>query len=111
MCLFIVCETMFTVGESRAISHASYTEQQAQQVAGNPRRRKFATESPLAIHRHADRRRQPRTLLSTAKATSSTQRPQTCTEATTRQTDEEREDRLPKVQLKSDRRSGRSANG
>ena len=36
MCLFIVCETMFTVGESRAISHAIYIEQQAQQVAGNP---------------------------------------------------------------------------
>ena len=59
MCLFIVCETMFTIGESRAISHASYTEQQAQQVAGNPRRRKFANESPLEIHRLADRRRQP----------------------------------------------------
>ena len=43
MYLFIVCETMFTVGESRAISHASYTEQQAQQVAGNPRRRRFST--------------------------------------------------------------------
>ena len=118
MCLFIVCETMFTVGESRAISHASYTEQQAKQVAGNPRRRKSATESPLAIHRHADRRRQPRTSLSTAKATSSTQRPQTCTEAATRyynytvnETDEEREDPLPKLQLKSDRESGRSANG
>ena len=41
MYLFIVCETMFTVGESRAISHASYTEQQAQQVAGNPCRRKL----------------------------------------------------------------------
>ena len=26
MCLFIVCETMFTVGESRAISHAIYIE-------------------------------------------------------------------------------------
>ena len=60
MCLFIVCETKFTIGESRAISRASYTEQQAQQVARNPRRRKFATESPLDIHRRADRRRQPR---------------------------------------------------
>ena len=60
MCLFIVCETTFTIGASRAISHASYTEQQAQQVARNPRRRKFATESLLDIHRRADRRRKPR---------------------------------------------------
>ena len=35
LCLFIVCETMFTIGESRTISHANYT--QAQQVAPNPR--------------------------------------------------------------------------
>ena len=33
MCLFIVCETTFTIGASRAISHPSYTEQQTQQVA------------------------------------------------------------------------------
>ena len=58
------------------------------------------------------------TSLSTAKAASSTQRPQTCTEAATRyynytvnETDEEKEDPLPKLQLKNDRRSGRSANG
>ena len=31
LCLFIVCETMFTIGESRTISSANYT--QAQQVA------------------------------------------------------------------------------
>ena len=43
MCLFIY-ETMFTIGESRAISHSDDTEQQAQQVAGNPR---FSTETPL----------------------------------------------------------------
>ena len=30
MCLFIVCETKFTIGESRTISHANET--QAQQV-------------------------------------------------------------------------------
>ena len=32
-CLFIVCETnaMFTVGESRAISHANGTEQETQE--------------------------------------------------------------------------------
>ena len=43
MCLFIH-ETMFTIGESRAISHSDDTEQQAQQVAENPR---FSTETPL----------------------------------------------------------------
>ena len=43
MCLFIH-ETMFTIGESRAISHSDDTEQQAQQVAGNPR---FSTETPV----------------------------------------------------------------
>ena len=43
MCLFIY-ETMFTIGESRAISHADDTEQQEQQVAGNPR---FSAETPL----------------------------------------------------------------
>ena len=36
MCLFIY-ETMFTIGESRAICHSDDTEQQAQQEAGNPR--------------------------------------------------------------------------
>ena len=40
---FIVCERMFTIGESRAIFPANDTEQQAQQVAGNPRRRRFST--------------------------------------------------------------------
>ena len=47
MCLFIVCETMFTIGESRAISHANDTEQQAQQVAANSRLGGFSTEPPL----------------------------------------------------------------
>ena len=47
MCLFIVSETMFTIGESRAISRANDTEQQAQQVPGNPRRRRFSTETRL----------------------------------------------------------------
>ena len=31
MCLFIVCETKFTIGESRTISHAN--DRQAQKVA------------------------------------------------------------------------------
>ena len=42
ICLFIH-ETMFTIGESRAISHSDDTEKQAQ-VAGNPR---FSTETAL----------------------------------------------------------------
>ena len=33
---------MFTIGESRAISHANETEQQAQ-LPGNPRRQRFST--------------------------------------------------------------------
>ena len=40
--LFIVCETMFTIGKSRTISNANDT--QAQQVAPNPRRGRFSTE-------------------------------------------------------------------
>ena len=79
---------MFTIGESRAISYADDTEQQAQQEVGNPRRRTFSTETPL---QNADKnssrlettmttrnREAERTSLSTAKATSSTQRPKTC---------------------------------
>ena len=39
LCLFIVCETMFTVGESRTISHANDTELQAQQwLQSSPRK-------------------------------------------------------------------------
>ena len=38
---------MFTIGESRAISYADDTEQQAQQEVGNPSRRTFSTETPL----------------------------------------------------------------
>jgi len=48
---FIVCERMFTIGESRAIFHANDTEQQAQQVAGNPRRRRFSTENSFGERR------------------------------------------------------------
>ena len=47
MCLFIVCETMFTIGESRAISYANETELQAQQVAANSRRGRFSIETLL----------------------------------------------------------------
>ena len=49
-CLFIVCETMFTIGESYAISHANVAEQQTQerriqQPAVNPRRGRFDSET------------------------------------------------------------------
>ena len=37
LCLLIVCETMFTISESRTISHPNNTELQAQQVPANPR--------------------------------------------------------------------------
>ena len=38
---------MFTIGESPAIPHANDTEQEAQQVAGNPHRGRFSTKTPL----------------------------------------------------------------
>ena len=43
------CETMFTIGESRIISHVNDTELQAQQVIWgvNPRRGRFSIETPL----------------------------------------------------------------
>ena len=47
LCLLIVCETMFTIGESRTISHPNDTELQAQQVPANPRRGRFSIETPL----------------------------------------------------------------
>ena len=49
MCLFIVCESKFTIGESRTISHANDT--QAQQVAPNPRPGRFSAETPLERER------------------------------------------------------------
>ena len=51
LCLFIVCETMFTIGKSRTISNANDT--QAQQVAPNPLER----EHRLEIQREQRRRR------------------------------------------------------
>ena len=57
---------MFTIGESRAISHANDTDQQAQ-VAANPRRGRFSTETPLQRERRLEilpqrrRRRQQET--------------------------------------------------
>ena len=66
---------------------------------------KLLWRTPIKIHRRVDQRRQPRSRehrFSTAKAKSSTQWPQTSTEAATKyynyiviETDEEREHRLP----------------
>ena len=58
LCLFIVCETMFTIGKSRTISNANDT--QAQQVAPNPCGGRFSTEireHRLEIQREQRRRR------------------------------------------------------
>ena len=60
MCLLIVCETMFTVGESRALSHANDKEQQAQEVAADPRRGRFSTETPLELERRLEIQREQR---------------------------------------------------
>ena len=56
--LFIVCETKFTIGESRTVSHANDT--QAQQVAPNPRPRRFSPETPLERERRLQIQREQR---------------------------------------------------
>ena len=60
---------MFTIGESRPISHLNDTELQAQQVCERIEEDNREAENIALAH---------------AKATSSTQRPQTCTEAATK---------------------------
>jgi len=60
MCLFIVYETMFTIGESRANSHANDTEHQAQQVAANFRWGRFSTEPPQERERRIEIQHQQR---------------------------------------------------
>ena len=55
---FIVCETKFTIGESRTISHANDT--QAQQVAPNPRPGRISTETPLEWERRLQTQREQR---------------------------------------------------
>ena len=103
--LFIVCETMFTIGEWRTISHANDTELQAQQwlqiLAEEDCPLKLLWRTPIKIHRRAHRRRQPRSR-ENAKATSSRQRPQKCSKTATKyynytlnETNEERQHRLP----------------
>ena len=57
MCLFIVCESKFTIGESWTISRANDT--QAQQVAPNPRPG-FSTETPLERERRLQIQREQR---------------------------------------------------
>ena len=59
MCLFIVCETVFTIGESRAISHINDTTA-AQQVAAIPHRVRFSTEIPLERERRLEIEREQR---------------------------------------------------
>ena len=56
--LFIVCETMFTIGETRTIFNANNI--QAQQVAPNPRRGRFSTEAPLERERRLEIQREQR---------------------------------------------------
>ena len=58
MCLFIVCESKFTIGESRTISHANDT--QAQQVTPNPCPGRFSTETPLERERQLPIQREQR---------------------------------------------------
>ena len=84
-------------------------------LAGEDFPPEFLWRTPTKIHREGieeDNREAERASLSTAKATSSTQRPQTCTEASTKyydytasETDEERKHRLPTLR-KATRRSG-----
>ena len=57
-CLLIVCESKFIIGESRTIFHAKDT--QAQQVAPNPRRGRFSTETPLEGERRPQIQREQR---------------------------------------------------
>ena len=62
--LFMVCETMSIIGESRTISHANDRELHAQQVpailAEEDFTFKLLRRTPIKIHRRGDRRRQPR---------------------------------------------------
>ena len=64
--LFIVCQTMFTLCESRSISQTIERERQAQdqrfiqQVAGNPRWGRFTIETPLQRERGLEIQREQR---------------------------------------------------
>ena len=58
MCLFIVGESKFPIGESRTICHANDT--QAQQVTPNSRPGRFSTETPLERERRLPIQREQR---------------------------------------------------
>ena len=110
------CLTVFTIGESRAMSYSDDTEQLNKHnkwVEIFDFQPKLLWRTPTKIHRERRRRRQQEaareaqktSLNSTAKATSSTERPQTCTEAVTKYcnytangADEEREHRVATLQ-------------
>ena len=100
-----VGESTLFVGESKWHRTASTALSKCLQIlAEKDFPLKLLERTPIKIYRRADLRRQPRSRehrFSTAKATSSTQRPQT-TEAATKyynyivkESDEEREHRLP----------------
>ena len=95
-CLLSVNHEQFPIQMTQNCKHSKYV----QILAEKDFPLKLLGRTPIKIYRRADRRRQPRSRehrFSTAKATSSTQRPQTCTEAATKyhnyivnETDEER---------------------
>ena len=110
LCWFIVCEAMFTMNHehfpiqmTQNCKHSKQLQILAEQdfplkLLWRLRRWKFIGARIEEDNCEAERT----SLSSTAKATSSTQRPQTCTEAATKyynytvnETDEEREHRLP----------------
>ena len=73
MCLFMVCEWMFTIGESRTISHAN--DRQAQKVAPSPRPGRTPTSNSAWTTKEKTSTRNrgaEATSLSTAKATPTT---------------------------------------
>ena len=109
--LFIY-KTTFTIGELRVISQMTQNNKYNKWLEILDFQPKLLWGTPTKIHREQRRRQQheappkrQRTSFSTAKATSSTQRPKTCTESatkyynyTTNGADEEREHRLPTLQ-------------
>ena len=82
-CLLSVNHEQFPIQMTQNCKHSKYL----QILAEKDFPLKLLGRTPIKIYRRADRRRQPRSRehrFSTAKATSSTQRPQTCTEAATK---------------------------
>ena len=92
----------------RSVNHEQFPMQMTQNnkwqkiLAGKDFPTKLVWRTPTKIHRERRRKQEAAKLLSTAKATSSKQRPQTCTEAaskyynyTSNEADVERKNRLP----------------